>query len=614
MTIRFSFAALAVAAAFPLSTPIHAAQEKVADAVVVTATRSARSVDETLAPVTVITREDIERQQAQSVAELLRGLPGISVANNGGRGKLTNVFLRGTESDHTLVLIDGIKVGSATAGTTAFQDLPIDLIERIEIVRGPRSSLYGSEAIGGVIQIFTKRGGGPALPFFSLGVGSDKTFKGTVGVSGGGEQTWYNASVSGEKTDGFNSCRVEAAGTGGCFTAEPDRDGYDNLSGSVRAGIRLDGGAELSLNWLRTEADSDFDGGFQNSSESMQEVIGGRFVVSPSAAWKLTLAAGQSKDESENFKDAVFASRFDTERSSYSVQNDVVVGDDGLLSFGLDYQDDRIASSAAYPVRARDNRGVFGLYQGRFGQHDYQLSLRNDDNEQFGTHNTGSLAWGMPLSDSLRVTASYGTAFKAPSFNELYFPLFGNPALEPERSRSLEVGLSGNEGWGSWSANVFQTTVDDLIAYDASLFLPNNIDSARIRGLEGVLATRLADWDLRSTLTLLAPENRSAGANHGKVLPRRAEQTLRVDADRSYGKYRAGMTLFAAGRRYDDIANSNRLGGYATVDLRAEYLIDKSWRLQGKVGNLFDKDFETARFYEQQGRNLFVTLIYQPER
>jgi vitamin B12 transporter len=447
-----------------------------------------------------------------------------------------------------------------------------------------------------------------------VGAGSDRTFRSAVGVSGGGERAWYSANLSRERTDGFNSCRVEAAGVGGCFTAEPDRDGYDNLSGSVRAGYRFDDGAEFDVNWLRTHADSQFDGGFQNYSESVQQTLGVRFSMSPMDHWRLTLAAGQSRDDADNFKDAAFAGRFDTDRRTLSVQNDFGVGASGMFSVGVDHQDDRVSSTTAYPVTQRDNHGVFAFYQGKAGAHDYEIGLRSDDNEQFGTHNTGNVAWGYALSDGLRATAAYGTAFKAPSFNELYFPFYGNSALEPESARSLEFGLAGVAAWGRWSANVFRTTVDDLIAFDSSIFAANNVDKARIRGLEATLATRLMSWDLSGSLTLIDPENRSEGLNRGNVLPRRAEQTLRLDADRDLGAWRLGTTVVAEGRRYDDLANRNRLAGYVTVDLRAEHALGRDWRVQGTLVNIFDADYETARFYEQPGRGVFVTLTYQPQR
>ncbi len=581
--------------------------------IVVTATRTAQTADETLASVTVITRQVIERSQAQSVQDLLRGEPGISIANNGGPGKATSVFLRGTESDHVLVLIDGVKTGSATLGTTAFQDIPIDQIERIEIVRGPRSSLYGSEAIGGVIQIFTRKGGGPLKPYLSLGGGSYQTYNASAGVSGGGERGWFNVNASGITTEGFNACNGKPSpGGAGCFTYEPDKDGYRNTSGSVRAGYRFDNGASVDVNALRAEGENQFDGNFVNESKSVQQVVGSRLRFSPSAAWHMTLAAGQGRDDSDNFKDGVFKSRFNTTRDTASLQNDVTLGQAHLVTVGLDYQNDKVDSTTAYAVTSRDNKGLFAQYQGAFGPQNVQLAVRGDDNEQFGERTTGGLAWGYDLSGDLRLTASYGTAFKAPTFNELYFPGFGNPGLRPEESRSYEVGLRGKGAWGGWSLNAFQTDVNDLIAYDASVGAPANIDEARIRGIEAVLSARLSDWRLRSALTLLDPENRASGANYGKLLARRAEQALRLDLDRAIGRFRVGGTLFAEGRRYDDLANTREMGGYAVAGLRGEYLFAKAWRAQARIENLFDKQYETASFYNQPGRSIFVTLRYQP--
>ncbi|MCK0510623.1 TonB-dependent vitamin B12 receptor [Aromatoleum buckelii] len=615
MNIRLSAAAAAVAAAFPfvVSTPAWADAE--GETVVVTATRTARTMSDTLASVSVVTREDIEAMQARSSLDLLRGLPGMSIGNNGGLGKNTSIFLRGTESDHVLVLIDGIKVGSATSGATAIQDIPVEQIERIEVVRGPRSGLYGSEAIGGVIQIFTRRGGGPLTPSFSAGFGSDRTWRLAAGLSGGGEQTWFNVSASGLETDGFNACSGKPfPGGAGCFTTEPDRDGYRNVSGSARAGLRLPGGGELDFNWLRTDSDNEFDGTTQNEGESRQEVFGGRLKVSPLAAWDVSLSAGLSRDHSDNFKDGVFASRFESDRETLSLQNDFQLAADHGVTLGYDWQKDKVSSTTPFPVRSRDNEGLFIQYLGEVGAQTWQISGRADDNEQFGVHRTGSVAWGYEFNRELNVFASYGTAFKAPTFNELYFPFFGNPDLEPETARNIEVGLSGEAGWGRWSTSVYRMRVEDLIAFDAALGLPNNIDSALITGLEGTLGTQLLGWDVNASVTLLDPENRASGANRGNVLPRRAEQSARIDIDRGFGSLRVGASLLAAGRRYDDVANTRRLGGYGTLDLRAEYAFHRDWRVQARVENVFDKDYETASFFNQQGRGAFVTVRYEPKR
>lgn len=614
MKCRLTTTAIAVATVFPLVVPIAVAQDSRLDAVVVTATRTTHEISESLASATVFTRADIERLQPRSMMDLLKGAAGLSLANNGGLGKNTSVFLRGAESDHVLVLIDGIKVGSATTGAAALQEIPIELVERIEIVRGPRSGLYGADAIGGVIQIFTRRGQGALTPYFSVGGGSDKTRQGSAGLSGGNDQGWFSASVSAFETDGFDSCSTPPGVFAGCFADEPDRDGYRNLGGSLRGGVYLPGGGTLELSWLRSDNDNDFDGTFQNESESTQDVLGGRLSFSPVDRWDMTLSAGLSRDHSKNFKDGVFSSRFETDRRTVSLQNDVQVTDGGLATFGYDYLKDEISSDTAFVVRSRDNHGVFAQYLAQIGKQQWQIGARSDDNEQFGRNNTGSIAWGYAFGPELQLFASYGTAFKAPTFNELYFPGFGNPDLDPERAKSFELGLSGRTGWGGWSASVYRMQVDDLIAFDSALSLPNNIQSARLTGLEAEIDGRLFGWDMRAALTLLDPQNRSEGANRGNLLPRRAQQSVRLDADRSFDAFSVGASYVAQGRRYDDVANTRRLGGFGTVDLRAEYAIDPDWRIQLRLENLFDKDYETAAFFNQQGRALFFTLRYQPSR
>ncbi|MBK1732113.1 TonB-dependent vitamin B12 receptor [Thiococcus pfennigii] len=582
------------------------------DPVIVTATRTAQTADATLASVSVITREDIERRQARSIPDALRGIPGLAITNTGGAGKTTSFFLRGTESDHVLVLIDGVKVGSATLGTTAFQNLPIEAVERIEVVRGPRSSLYGSEAIGGVIQIFTRQGGGEPRPRFTVEAGSYGTAKVSGGLSAGGERGWIDVGASYEDTDGFNACDGQAVPGAGCFVDEPDDDGFTSRSASARMGYRFTDWIEAEAHWLRSDGENDYDGSpfGGNESKDRQQVLGGRLRLTPVGVWTSTLTAGRAWDESRIYYEGAFVNSIETERDSLSWQNDVMLGADHLVTLGVDYQRDQVDGTTAYAEDERDNIGIFGQYLGGFGRHDLELSLRHDDNEQFGEYTTGSAAWGYSFSNDMRLTASYGTAFKAPSFNELYYPGFGNPDLDPEESRSLEVGLGGRLSVARWSLNLYQTDIDDLIAYDAALWAPNNIDSARIRGLEAVVATELRDWAVDANLTLLDAENRSGGPNAGNRLPRRPEQTFTLDVDRAFGRIGVGGTLFVAGRSFDDAANAVRLDGYTLVDLRAEYAFSPDLRVQGRVENLFDEDYQTADWYNQPGRAFYVTLRY----
>ena len=590
----------------------HAYANETLPDIVVTATRTAQSADATLASVSIITRQDIERLQAQSLPDVLRGVAGLTLSNNGGAGKATSVFLRGTNADHVLVLVDGIKVGSATLGTASFQDIPVQQIERIEIVRGPRASLYGSEAIGGVIQIFTRKGGGALTPSFSATAGSYGTVNGALGLSGGGEQGWFNAKLNQQDTSGFNACRGSLVA--GCFVNEPDKDGYRNLSLGLRGGYRFDNGATADFNALQANSTVQTDGSIfaGNEAKSAQQVLGGSAQFAAAEQWNMTLRAGRSQDDSDLFFNGLYIDRYNTQRDSLTWQNDFALSADQLVSAGLDYQQDRIESLRAYAQTARRNRALFGQYQGSFGAHSLQASLRRDDNQQFGGHNTAGLGYGYALSDTLRLTASYGTAFKAPTFNQLYYPGFGSAALRPELSRSIEAGVAGHGTFGKWSLNAYQTDITDLIGFDAS-FTPVNINTARLNGLEGQLQTQFADWDINGTLTLQDPRQTS-GANQGKLLNRRATEAMRIEAARDLGAYRFAGSLYAEGRRFDDLANTGakRLGGYGLLDVRAEYRIAQGWSMQGRIDNLLDKRYETAQFYNQAGRGLYFTLNYQP--
>ena len=581
------------------------------DQVVVTAARTAQTQDQALAAITVIDRAEIERLQPASVAGLLSGRAGISLANNGGPGKATSVFLRGTESDHVLVLVDGIKLGSATSGGASLQDIPAEQVERIEIVRGPFSSLYGSEAIGGVIQIFTRKPHGAFSPNASIGVGSQNTQRVSAGIGGRGSDAqrggWYAINAAHQDTDGINAYR-------GTRNFDPDRDGYRNTSLTLQGGYRFNEQWDADLRAFRAEGRNEYDGSANDVADIVQQVVGGRVRYAPTNRVKFTAGAGTSADLSDNYLRGVYSSTFDTRREVASLQADLGIGP-GLLTLGFDWLHDEVDSNTDYERDRRINRGAFGQWQQDFGAQSLQASVRRDDDSQFGGQTTGSVLWGWNFTDALRLSASYGTAFKAPTFNELYFPGYGNPALGPETSRSFELGLRGEHGWGTWSINAFDTEIDDMIAFDSSLGDfggPNNIDRARIQGVEAVVGTELAGWDLRTSLTWLDPRNDGDNANHGNVLPRRARRSGRVDADRRFGHFSVGASVTGAGERYDNLTNTTRLAGYGLADLRAGFAFNDTWSVQASVDNVFDKRYETAALYNQPGRTWLLTLRYQP--
>jgi vitamin B12 transporter len=584
--------------------------------VVVTATRTAQSADASLASVSVITREDIEKKQLLSVQGALVGIPGIGISNNGGLGKPSDIFMRGTNSDHVLILIDGVRAGSATLGTTSIQDIPIDQVERIEIVRGPRSSLYGSEAIGGVIQIFTRKGGGGLKPFLSLGGGTYNTYKVSAGVSGGDEKGWFNLSGAQLYTGGFNSClgRPIALGGLGCYTYEPDPDGYSNTSGSARAGYRFDNGVEIEGNLLQAEGNNRFDGLPVNRSEVVEQVIGGKLSYSPLPFWNATVRAGTSADLSRNYLNTAFDNRFDTRKVIATWQNDFTVAKDHLVTAGFDYYIDQIDSTERFPVTWRDDKAGFLQYQGVIKGHSLDLSVRQDSNQQFGGKTTGGAAWGYEFGDALRVTASFGTAFKAPTFNSLYYPHFGNPNLQPESSQSAELGARGKLPVADvdWAMNSYYTKIDDLIVFDPVTYRPANISTAEIVGMETQVSTQVFGVDVKANVSLVNPRNKEDGPNRENILPRRAQQMAQLDLDRRFGKFRVGLTVNQEGRRFDDLANTIRLHSFATVGLRASYEVFKDVVVEGRASNLFNEHYQTAYLYNQMGTNLFLSVNYSP--
>jgi vitamin B12 transporter len=619
-----SFLSVAIAAALPSFALAQSNDDATElDTVVVTGTRTALTVDESLAAVEVIDRDDIERSQAHSLPELLRGRAGISLVNQGGLGKLTTMFMRGAESDHTLFLVDGVRVGSATSGLTAITDLPVELIERIEIVRGPRSSLYGSEAIGGVIQVFTRRGASGVTPRVKLGAGSHGLREASAGVDFGFGRAWFGVDYDHQASEGFQAC----TGAGfpvfaGCFmdNPDPDRDGYENNAVSMRAGFKPIDALTIEAQGLRAEGNNAYDADpmwdLPDESDTVQQVVGGKVRYLPHDRVALQLTAGRNLDRSHNSRDGAAISFFESTRDSATLQGDFGLPADQLFTLGLDWTRDQGSVGDAFSgyIADRDNRAGFLQYQGAFGAHDLQASVRRDDNEQFGGHTTGGLAWGLDFGAGLRLTASAGSAFKAPSFNELYFPFFGNPDLRPETSRSYELGFGQRRQAWHWQLNAFQTRIDDLITYDVSIASANNIEQAQIRGAELTGSVDFDGWVLTGSASYVDPRNRSQGANFDKRLPRRARTSARVDLDRVFGAWRLGLGWIGEGGRHDDVANTLRLPGYATVDLRAEFALHPDWTLQGRVGNVFDREYETAAYYAQPGREYGLTLRYRPLR
>ncbi|APX92628.1 TonB-dependent receptor [Halomonas sp. 1513] len=561
---------------------------------VVTAALAPRTADESLASVTVLDEATLRRQDPTSVTDLLRGQPGVDVTSNGSFGKNSSVYLRGTGNDQNVLLIDGIRLRSATSGGAAWHYLEPRMFDRAEIVRGPRGSLYGADAVGGVIQLFTPEAeeGGPH-PRISAGGGSFNTQRYSAGFSGSDGGTRYSFAGSHFSTDGTPVRR------GG------EDKGYDNTSALARMAHTFESGAEVGFLTLRARGSNEFDGG---ETDFVQQVAGVYGELPISEQWTSRLTLSEARDEGDTL-DSRGASTFDTQARTLRWENTLDVGRHELVA-GAEYVEDRVDSSTDYAETRRDNIAMFTQGLLDFSPLALQASLRFDDNQAYGEEVTGSLALGYDLDRQHTLRASVGTAFKAPTFNDLYFPGFGNPDLEAETSETLELGVRGQYADWFWDAALYQTDIDNLISAQRG-GLTTNIPTTRIRGIELSGGAEIDDWSLAAALTYSDPENRATG----KRIARRASQSLRLDADRELGEWSLGGSWVVQNHRYNDADNEERIGGYGLVNLRAGWQFAPLWSARLSVENALDKDYVTTRFFDgddylSAGRAAYVSVHF----
>lgn len=593
--------------------------------VLVTATRTAAPVVEALAPVSVLTAADIAALQAPDLPSLLNGFTGVDLVQRGGRGANSSAFVRGTNSGHLLVLVDGVRVGSATLGTTALETLDPAAIERIELVRGPRSSLYGSDAVGGILQIFTRKAQAPGIEVdagLSYGSHNEQQYRASLAYKN--DRSDVRLVLSRYSTDGFDRTLNDSNGNG-------DDDAYEANNLALSAGHQINEALRLSANVQYQAGESDSDNGycaldcepyarFTNGSADLA------LLAQLNDLWLSTVRLGFAQDKSEQDDHIAAAAiqnyggrnRIETERESASWQNDLALADNQLLTLGVDYVNDKVAGKleertyapdwsysvdfVGYDIDDRDSVGLFGQYQARWDAHSLALSGRNDDNAQFGSASTGSLAYGYAISPSWSLLASYGSAFKAPTFNDLYWPGAGNPDLQPETSINAELGARYQDDGLQLAFNVFENRIDDLIAWapDASgSWLPSNVAKAKILGAEAELSAVLDEWQLSANATWLDAEDDATG----KALPHRASQLLNADVSRQWGGVTLGLALEARGKRYADASNTVALSGYGLLNARLSWQLTPEMVLEANVKNLLDKSYTLVNGYRQDGVN-----------
>ena len=578
--------------------------ETALDPVVVTANRIAQPLSSVLADVSVIDRAAIERSGAVGVADLLTRLPGIEISRNGGPGAATSVFIRGGEARHTAVYIDGVRVDSQTVGGAAWEQIPLEQIERIEVVRGPAAAVYGSDAVAGVVQLFTRRGAGALRPSASLSVGSLGTAQGQVGLSGSSGALDYALSAAHGLSSGFNARTIASA--------NPDDDGWRRSSAHARIGYRVDRVHRLDASLLASYLRSQFDGqrvGVDevNRNSLRTGSIGWRADWSDTANTRLQL--GQTESTYEARPDFY---RTETTLRNLTLQHEQIVGRHGLTGT-LERREDQLVNPAtAFAARVEGTRhqDAIGLgWRSDFGAHGVQLHLRHDEDSEFGGKQTGSLGWGWAFQPNWRVTAGVANSFRVPTLYQR-FSQYGNPGLEPETGRNLEVGLRWAQASSEASVTVWRNRLTNLIGFGASGPCADafgcyvNVGRAQLQGLTLAGRTRWAGVDLRASLSWHDPRDLDTDL----VLARRAKRMAKLGAQTDRFGWTFGAELALAGERYDDARNTRRLGGYGLLNLLFVKPLSRGLTLEACIDNVADKDYQIADTFATTGRYAQLTL------
>ena len=588
--------------------PVAFAQTAPNDQFVVSATRTLKSISDLPAQVTLINRLDIIETGAATLVELLQRRANLDIRATGGPGQSSGVFIRGTNATHTLVLIDGQRVASSTSGAAAFEHIALDLIERIEVVRGPLSALYGSEAIGGVIQLFTRKStasgaDAPTRVFASAGVGTFSSRQMDAGVDSrvGDTQILFNASY--RRVDAPSASNPAA----GSFTYNPDRDPYENTSAMIKLTHQLWQGETVTFNAWQSKGKVRFDSGPGNDALNDQTLTAIQLGSENNFAswWKSRLSIGSTSDDSVVTSN--FSGKFKTTQRQTSWQNQLATPA-GEVLLGIERRAEKVAAATNYTAKTRTTDSLFGSITQQVAEQTLAINGRRDKEDQFGSRSTGGVSWSYQLWKDELVYLSAGRAFRAPSFNDLHFPGFSNPLLRPERSESGEFGWRLNRRNFLLNLAVFENRIEDLIAFDSATFRPQNVRRARIRGWELGVDTAWAGIDWRTRVTAQRPED----ADTDKQLRSRAKLLGTIGGSTTLGAWKLGADVTASGSRFDSAneAPSSRMGGYALIGAFARYRIDPQWTLELNGNNLGNQKYELARGYNTLGRQLFVNMRF----
>ena len=616
---------------------VYAEEYTLKEILVTTPTRKSENQKNIIANTTVITEEEIEQAGLSSLAELLQKQSGIEISNLGGPGKVSSINIRGTSSTHSIILLDGMRIGASTSGMTTIENLPLSQIEKIEIVRGPASSLYGQDGIGGVIQIFTKKGREGFHPYLSIGYGRYQTKQLNAGISGGNKTTSYALNISGTNTDGFSAFVPDSSKASN--TQNLDKDKYKNRSISSTLSYNLNKDYKIDLQYFLTTGRNMFDNRFANLSpdqnyrdKSKQEVYAMKTTGQINKLWESSIKIGKSTDlysaqQHYNMDTFIYdpdvVDLYETTQYQMTWQNNIKLNKGSLVML-YDFLQEKIDTTDLYDKTKRTNNGFVLGYNIEYNQNTLQTSLRKDLNSQYNNETTGNIGYAYQINPQWKISSSFGTAFVAPSFNYLYSSVdswaLGNPDLKPEKSKNIEGSIKYQDNSKSFSLTAYQNAIKDFIIYEAiaenSRTNTQNLNEAKIQGVTLTGDQSFEHIQLKGSLTAESPKNKDTN----KYLPRRAKLYGNLSINYYIQEWIFGIEQIGSGSRYDDKANNNKIEGYMITNLIANFALNEKTTINFRLDNAFDKAYalayegsqssSTGYIYQTPGRSLYTNLRY----
>ncbi len=584
---------------------LQAQEATVDETVVVTANRYQQSALDTTATISIVTKEDIASMQAQSIPDVLERLPGVQIIRSGGEGSQTDVFVRGSSSKHLLVLINGVRIGSATLGAADFSNIPLTGVERIELLRGARAAQYGSDAVAGVLNVITTAEYKETEGNVAVGGGSDGYRKLAASLqSGSDDGAWFKVAAEINGADGF-SAQTDAV--------EADNDGYENYNVYAEVGGHLSPNWQISAQGLYHKGKSEYDDAYNPNSYpysySEQYNLAGKLAYdSQHLLSELTLATNLDKlDTRSSYPSVIKTNRYLANWFNHYQINDIWV-----IAGGLEWYQDKVEnSSSTFDEDTRANTAVYLSTDLQLGSLGMEASVRGDDNDAYGERVTWQTGAAYHFSPELTVFSNIGSAFKAPTFNDLYYPFSGNPDLKPEESVNYEAGIRGNSALVGWSITGYRNDVENLIAWvpdSTGNWAPQNVGEARLQGIEvsGQFGTGVFNHDL-SYDYLDAKDTQT-----DNQLAYRAKHVAKWNVSYEItNQWQTDLTTIYTGKSYSDDANTQEVDAYTLLDLGVTYFVTDSLTLRGKILNLLDKDYAVKPDYNTQGRAYYLNANYQ---